>query len=204
MNWAQIVLKSVLLLLVAAGVRNATAQTVYDATEGSLPLRVGAGISDYYTEIYPNHFKGPTVWADWTFRRVPKIMQGIGIEGEGRELTWGQPKGSSWSFVTFGGGPIYSRTYHRVLRPYAKILVNYSEQRHIQGAQFAASYQADKWLTFAPGGGVDVHAWRHIWVRADYEYQFWKVMWTNDHFLNPQGVTLGLAYDFRVNRGARR
>jgi hypothetical protein len=50
------------------------------------------------------------------------------------------------------------------------------------------------------GGGVELRAYRSLWVRADYEYQFWP-----DFFfkgakpigqLNPQGFTVGVLYHF--------
>ena len=201
-NQGRIVFKTALICFLAFGLQSGIAQTVPDAVEGVLPLRVGAGVSSYNTDAFSNRLLGPTVWVDWNFQHVPTFLRGVGAEAEVRDLAWGQPQGLSWSIFTMGGGLIYTRTYHRVFRPYAKFLVNFSEQANIGGpaTRLPSWYKTDKWATMAPGGGIDVHAWRHIWVRADYEYQFWKVEWFNDHYLNPQGATLGIIYDIRSSR----
>jgi hypothetical protein len=178
----------------------AAAQVTYTAEDSALPLRVGAGFSSYYTEIYPQRLIGPSVWVDWTFRRTPIHLQGLGVEAEARGLLWGQPAGSTWSFFTAGGGPIYHWSRKHRIQPYGKFLVNYGAQSNIKITGFPAWYKSDKWTTFAPGAGVDLRLEKHLWLRGDWEYQFWKVMWFNDHYLNPTGVTVGVSYDF----GARK
>ena len=49
-------------------------------------------------------------------------------------------------------------------------------------------------IVFAPGGGLEYRIFRPIWVRADYEYQDWGTLLGNT--LNPQGFTVGVAYEF--------
>jgi len=176
------------------------AQVVPAAQEGGLPLVIGGGVSSYDTEIYPSNFEGFALWADWSFGRGPSYLHGLGIEVEGRDLDWGQPAGSSWRVATAGGGPIYSWRHYSSFHPYAKFLVDYGAQSGIKGKQFPSWYKSDKWMIYAPGGGVEVRAWRNLWVRADYEYQFWNVQWHDNHFLNPQGTTVGVSYDFRRMR----
>jgi opacity protein-like surface antigen len=59
-------------------------------------------------------------------------------------------------------------------------------------------------MTYAAGGGVDVHVKGPFWMRADYEYQFWKTgFYKSTDTLNPRGVTLGVAYDFRGRSASR-
>jgi opacity protein-like surface antigen len=91
---------------------------------------------------------------------------------------------------------MYTWRHYRNFHPYAKLLVDYGAQKNIQIDGFPSWYKSDKWMIYAPGGGVEAHAWRNVWVRADYEYQFWKVEWFDNNFLNPQGATLGVSYDF--------
>lgn len=195
--------KLVFAALLLTGFRPACSQVIPAATQGGLPLTVGVGFSDYYTEIYSQRFKGTTVWADWNFQRVPWFLRGIGVEAEARYLNFGQPAGSSWTFATAGGGPIYTWRHYRKLHPYGKFLIDYGTQNHISSPLLPSWYKHDQWTALAPGGGVDYRAWRNISVRADYEYQFWRVEWFNNHFLNPQGVTVGASYDFMTRHNRR-
>ncbi len=191
-------MKLALAALFVAAAFPAFAQVVPAASEGGLPLEVGGGFSSYATEIYPQRFMGPTLWADWSIGQKPSLLRGLGIEAEGRYLNWGQPAGVTWSFMTAGGGPIYTWRHSRNFHPYAKLLVDYGAQSNIKTPAFPATYKSDKWMIYAPGGGIEYRAWNRIWVRADYEYQFWKVEWFNSNdYLNPAGVTVGVAYDFR-------
>jgi opacity protein-like surface antigen len=48
----------------------------------------------------------------------------------------------------------------------------------------------------AIGGGAEYHAWKTVWVRADYEYQ-WYHQYFGPHDLNPNGFTIGATYYLR-------
>lgn len=205
LNGCRLTLHTAWILFLLGSTALAAAQVTRSAEEGSLPLRVGAGVSSYYTEIWDRtRLTGPTLWGDWTFRHVPSAFRGLGVELEGRELAWGQPAGSNWSMATLGGGPVYSYKRLSILQPYAKYLLDFGMQWNIANRYLPKWYQSDKWMTEALGGGLDVHAKGRIWVRVDYEYQFWKVDWFNsvDH-LTPQGFTLGAAYDLSAHHRAR-
>ena len=90
------------------------------------------------------------------------------------------------------GGAIYTWNRYRNFRPYAKYLVG------IGSIDFATSgpYSHDTFAVFSPGGGAEYRAWRHVWIRGDYEYQFWHHTFGPDD-LNPNGITIGASYDFR-------
>jgi len=179
----------------------ATAQVTPTAQEGGLPLTVGAGFSNYYTEMFQKRMDGATVWADWTFDHVPATLRGIGLEAEVRDLDFGQPQGENLRQFTAGGGPIYSWRHFRNFHPYAKFLVDYGSMAQMKIPRAPKWYSADKWLIYSTGGGVEYRVWRNVWVRADYEYQFWSVDFFNPtSFLDPNGVTVGASYDFRRNR----
>jgi len=201
MSWNGVFLRFVVAVFLIGTACCAEAQSAPSAYQGALPLRVGGGLAIYNTEIYSTSQMGPTVWIDWTPGRMPGFLRGLGFEAEGRELLWGQPNGSTWTVATVGGGPIYSWRRSRSIRPYVKGLLNYGMQWNIKNNALPAWYTSDKWMTYAIGGGIDVRVKGAIWVRGDYEYQFWKPNWfnTND-YLNPKGLTLGVLYDF----GGRR
>jgi hypothetical protein len=174
------------------------------STGGGLPLKVGVGFSDFYTDFYThNRMEAPAAWADWTFYRGPSFLHGFGLEAEFRDLDFGQPaRGPNYRQLTAGGGPIYTFWRRHRLHPYGKFLVDYGAMDHIVSPRLPSTYTADKWAIYAPGGGLEYRALRNIWVRADYEYQFWGVQWFDNHYLTPQGFTFGASYDFgHVHRG---
>jgi hypothetical protein len=184
-------------VLLLFAVLPAIAQVPPGAQEGSLPLAVGAGFSNYYTEMFQKRMDGATVWADWTFQHVPARLRGIGLEAEVRDLDFGQPHGFPMRQFTAGGGPIYTWRHFRNLHPYAKFLVDYGSMNHLQDFGFPAWYKSDKWAIYAVGGGGEYRVWRNVWVRADYEYQFWKVEFYNPNsYLDPNGITIGASYHF--------
>ncbi len=45
------------------------------------------------------------------------------------------------------------------------------------------------------GVGADVRFWNCFSVRAEYDYQFWHAIF-GPHDLNPNGITVGVVYDF--------
>ena len=206
-KWNKRLSRISIVILMAIFARGAFAQVTYSAEKGGLPLKVGFGVSSYYTEIWVHSRQtGLNAWADWTFRRVPSILKGVGIEAEARDHLWGKPGGSQWSIASLGGGPIYSWQRYRAVRPYAKYIVNYGFEWNISyPGVFPAWCKSDKWVTSALGGGVEFRVAKPVWVRLDYEYQHWKTQQFNaTSYLNPQGFTVGAAYDFGVGRRIKR
>ena len=101
---------------------------------------------------------------------------------------------SNFREVAAEAGPIYR--YKRLGRvvPYGKFLFGYG------GIDFrfvgAGNYTHDTRNITAPGGGFEYRAFRNLWVRADYEYQFWPDLFGRTS-LNPQGFTAGAMCNFR-------
>jgi hypothetical protein len=149
--------------------------------------------SNYSTD-WSGRLAGPTLWIDWNFYRGPSVLRGLGIEVEGRDLnytrTGGDPKLRQ---DTVEGGAIYSCLHYRNFHPYAKFLAGYGS---IDFNVNLPGYTHDSRTVYAPGGGVEYRAWRNVWVRSDYEYQFWTDFF-HHHALNPNGLTIGVPYDFR-------
>jgi len=163
---------------------------------GGLPIAIGAGFSDYYTD-WTGRLGGAAVWIDWNLYSGPSFLRGFGLEAEGRDLNFlrsgGDPKLRQ---DTIGGGPIYTwRRFDRV-HPYGKFLIGYGSMDFTSGSP---NYSHDTRTVYAPGGGVEYRVFQHIWVRGDYEYQFWTDFFHN-HALNPQGFTAGVSYNFRSFR----
>ena len=91
---------------------------------------------------------------------------------------------------TAGGGPIFTWRHYRNFHPYAKFLI---EDGSVDFYPLPG-YSHDTRTLFALGGGFEYRIFRSIWARVDYEYQDWGTLLGNT--LNPQGATVGVAYDF--------
>jgi len=167
----------------------ANSQTAPDATQNGFPFQliVGAGFSDFYTD-WNGRSDGTTVWADLNVNRGPEFLRGLGLELEGRDLNYGRTGVEpNLRLVTAEGGLIYTIRHYRNLHPYGKFLAGVGR---IDFGHLTPTYSHDSRSVIAPGGGVEYRAWRNIWVRSDYEYQFWPDFFSH-HALNPNGFTVG-------------
>lgn len=61
------------------------------------------------------------------------------------------------------------------------------------------NYLHDTRTIYSSAGGVDYRFSGHIVIRGDYEYQFWT-HFIHNHTMNPQGLTIGVNYDFGHRR----
>ncbi len=167
------------------------------ATQGGVPIVVGAGFSDFSIDWGPGQrMNGITAWVDWYPNRLPAVLNGLGIEAAGHDINYARPAGLPRMRQDTGlGGLIYTWNHYRNFHPYIKYLAG------IGSIDFAVSgpYTHDTYGVFSPAGGLDYHAWRHIWIRGDYEYQFWHQVF-GPHDLTPNGFTIGASYDFRPLR----
>jgi opacity protein-like surface antigen len=176
-------------------------QSVPAAERPLSPLAVGLGFSAYNPDYDHGHLLGTALWIDYTPKHIPKILWGLGIEAEARDMNFGrspsQPPNLRQDIAE--GGLLYSCHYFRNIQPYAKYLVGFGNTD--ETARTGLRYH-DSRTTKAIGGGVDFKSYRKIWVRVDYEYQSWPNFFkhTNPAIpagqLNPQGVTIGAIYRF--------
>jgi Outer membrane protein beta-barrel domain len=147
---------------------------------GSLQLGVGGSYSS--TDYTQKGAEGFSIYGDYNFFR------NIGIEGDIHLTNIRVPEDVGES--TYLIGPRYVFHYKR-FEPYGKVLfglgrINYQFDYE---PHYSASY-----FTYAFGGGLDVHATRHINVRAfDFEYQKWNYP---PNGLSPYVMTIGAAYTF--------
>ncbi len=164
--------------------------------ERTVPLKLGLGISDFSTD-WAGRISGPSLWADWSFHQVPAFLNGLGVEIEARDLNYARTAHvPTLRFDTAVAGPIYAFSQHRAIRPYGQFLIG------LGSMDFPSSnkrYTHDTRTIFEPGGGVEFLIASRVQLRAAYEYQFWPDMFGH-HALNPNGFTLGTAYDFGAGR----
>jgi opacity protein-like surface antigen len=194
-----------LAILVISTVFPALSQVVPSAREGGLPLSVGVGISDFDLDWTTNHIEGrrmegATVWADWSFYHAPSLLRGIGVEAEVRDINFGRPSSlTRMRQITGQGGVIYTFRRYSNVHPYAKYLMGLGS---IDFLSTHPSYKHDTRTIHSPGAGLEYRVYRNIWVRGDWEYQYWPSLFRY-HTLNPNGFTIGASYDFRHHQGNR-
>lgn len=185
-------LKSVFAILFLTVSVPVFSQVVSGGSGGGLPLVIGVGFSDYNTD-WSGRLDGVTLWVDWSINRGPSFLHGLGIEAEGRDLNFGRKNIPTLRQDTGEGGAIYTWRHYRNFHPYGKGLLGFGS---FDFGHLNPTYSHATRTVYALGGGVDYRAWRNVWVRGDYEYQFWPDFW-NHHTMNPGGFTIGASYDFR-------
>jgi len=179
-----------------AAVGTAFSQVVPAAHQGQLPFAIGAGASNFDVDWGKNRMEGFTLWGQWR-PRPSGALSGLGIDAEVRDIDYGRSSNtipSNFKQVTFAGGPMYTvRALHN-FQPYGKYLFGFgSIDFHVADPY----YTHDTRNVYAPGFGFQYRLIHHLWVRADYEYQFWPHFLGNNKTLDPQGFTLGFSYDFK-------
>jgi opacity protein-like surface antigen len=121
----------------------------------------------------------------------------VGLELEGHDINFGRPSDlSTMRQDTFGGGPIYTWRHYRTFHPYAKYMIGMGSIDFPPLPNSPPTYTHDTRTVYAPGGGLEYRAFRNLWVRGDYDYQYWPKIF-GLHTLTPNGCTFGVAYDFR-------
>lgn len=189
------------------------AQIAPAAADENVPWAIGAGLSGYNPDWGHGHLLGGTLWVDYSLPRMPSLLHGLSIEGEARDLNYGrsssQPENLRQDIVQ--GGLKYSWPRFLNFRPYGKFSEGYGNTDYecttlAQCETTDNMRYHDSRTIFSGGGGLEYRVSRHVWVRADYEYQFWPnffkhlVVGTPVGWMNPQGFTIGAMYDFGHRR----
>ncbi|HXR39094.1 MAG TPA: outer membrane beta-barrel protein [Terracidiphilus sp.] len=192
-------------------------QTVYDAKQGRLPLSFGAGMSNYdayfaqgpapvnqfYTGLGFGRMWGATGWADAGLRFGPAWIHPMSVELQYRSLfAGGSLNQSNLTESSVGGGLTYTWRQSPKFRPYVKYIMSYG-MIDFKPVVYPGhpDYSHDSRFTNAAGGGFEYRVGRHVWLRADYEYQFWGKFLGAPEFM-PQGITVGAMY--RLNRSIQK
>jgi opacity protein-like surface antigen len=190
-----------LALFFACAAYSAVAQAVPAATNRSLPLAIGIGLSGYDPAFGHGCVYGGTLWIDYALIQTPSFLRGIGVEVAARDLNYGQSSSQPGLREDVAeGGVIYSWQRSRRYRPYGKFLMGYGNK---DGDSRNGRWHDSRNIT-SLGGGMDFRATQSISVRADYEYQFWPDMVFKNNKpvagIRPQGLTIGVLYRFNAFR----
>ncbi len=148
---------------------------------------------------------GEAIWADWYSRRMPRLLDGLGLEIEARDISHDRhlPPQLNLRQDTAGGGAIYAWRHFRNFHPYAKYLISFGSYDfspvEVGPNKF---YSHDTRTLYAPGAGLEFRVYHPLWLRVDYEYQTWQKLLgaTPD----PQGFTVGVAYSFAYGYHSKR
>jgi opacity protein-like surface antigen len=170
---------------------------------GGIPITAGAGFSYWDVDWAHSKMEGTTLWLDWRPPLLPRVVNGLEIEVEARDINLNPVSPAGGRFAGFreaslGGGAVYKYRRYRNIHPYIKGLMSFAgiDFSHcLDNCTTSHPYTHDTRTDYAFGGGLEYKAFRNIWARADYEYQFWPNL-TGNTFLNPQGFTFGGMYDF--------
>lgn len=153
-------------------------------------LQAGGGFVLAAPDYGQNNFKGYMGYATFDFKSH------YGAEFNIHQIN--APSPSKLYERTYELGGRYVRHYG-IYHPYAKLLYG----RGVFNYEYNVANLA--YNIGSIGLGVDVNAWRHLNVRADYEYQNWfnfrgfvaqGYVTSNSASLSPQLFTIGAAYHF--------
>ncbi len=159
------------------------AQAVPSATRTGI-AQFGGGGSAASPDYSPNRIGGLAVYGTFDFTRH------IGIEGSIHYTSMSTPDYVGENSYLIGPRYVF---HHNRLYPYAKVLVGFGRFTYTFVNASNATYT---YKIYAPGGGLDIRASRHVNVRAiDFEYQQWPGFPANG--LTPLVGTIGAAYAFR-------
>lgn len=157
------------------------------------PLSVGVAYSNYASDLNGGRLSGTTLWGDWNLYKLPPLMDGFGIEVEARDLSYGRTGADpKLRMDTFQGGLIYTTHFYRRFHPYGKFLIGYGS---IDFTSSDPNYTHDTRTMYVAGGGADTRIYGSLWLRANYEYQFWPTFFHPNQMMNPSGLDIGIAYD---------
>lgn len=182
-------LKLVLAALISLSTLPVFSQVAPAVRIGGLPLGVGGGFSSFDLDYgHGSRMIGASAWADYS------LFHGLGIEAAGTSIFADRPERiSRMRQDTIKGGGIYKAHPFFGVRPYAKFLVGIGS---IDFPSRYPTYTHDTYLMYASGGGVEYKVWKTLFVRGDYEYEWWR-QYQGPRDLNPNGFTIGATYYLR-------
>lgn len=91
---------------------------------------------------------------------------------------------------------VYDPAFH----PYVKFLAGVGNLEFFENGQYYGQGKTsgvfkDSRAFYAPAGGLEVRLHERLWIRGNYEYQFWPNFFEY-HTMTPHGFTVGMFYDF--------
>jgi hypothetical protein len=192
----------VLLFVCAAFSAFAQAPPAARSSASYSPLAVGAGFNAFNTGWQDGYMLGGALWIDYTPDILPASLKGLGLEIEARDISMKTDSKGQRSLREdiASGGVIYSLPRFNNIHPYGKLLIGLgSEDYPMMG--YAHLHQDITVSSF--GGGADYRLMKKVWLRGDFEYQFWPgffqyapALHKPAGTLSPFGYTVGVMYHF--------
>ena len=166
-----------------------------------LPLLVGAAFSNFNIDWgRGRRMNGIEAWADYYFYYAPSFLRFTGIEVEGRDINFGRPQElSPMRQDTLQGGPVATLYNRPKFRVYGKALAGIGSIDHPSSSGKTHTTNP----VYSVGGGVDYRATRSIWIRGEYDGQWWPAIFSRGTALTPAGVSIGISYNFRSFRRSK-
>jgi hypothetical protein len=169
-----------ILLAYFAMALSASAQVVPSATGSRSSLSAGGLVlavePDYAggvtAEASPNRLIGVGGFVDY------RMSRWVQLEAEGRWMHWNQYLGINENTYALGmREPIHT---YGSLTPYGKAMMGFG----------TGSFLAGRAALYAFGGGADYRLKKRLFLRADFDCQYWRVTPT----LHPYATSIGLSY----------
>ena len=164
------------------------------AGHGSLPLVVGGGFSNFSMDWGPGN-RSSGIYAYVDVYPLPGRLRNLGIEAEGRSSRWGNPI-PNLRQDTGMAGAIYGYNSMRLIHPYGKFLGGIGSM-DFPPFPGSPNYKHDTFFVDAVAGGAEVHMYEGIWLRGEYQYQWWHDVFGPGKTSTPNGLSVGIHYDFR-------
>jgi hypothetical protein len=180
-------------------------QTLESAREsGPQQWTIGTGLSFFSPDYGPGTIAGGTLWLDNSLDRLPAFLSGVSLDFEARDLSLYRSSHEPVVRVdTAAGGAMYKWDHFSNVVPYGKFTAGMGNIDYT-GSKGDNLHQGR--AVTGMGGGCDIRAFRSIWVRADYEYEYWPNFWltkanpATGAGLDPRGLTVGAIYHFGRDR----
>jgi hypothetical protein len=180
------------ILLFLAGELSARAQVAPSARVGGIPLGISFGISRYYLDYGPGRYMEGAV-----FRAGAPFFHGFGLDVSARSIFMFTPESlTRMQQTTYLAGVFYESRPFRGLRAFGRFGGGLGT---IEFSSTNPFYTTGSSTVYAPSGGFEYPIVDKVYLRGEYEYQFWK-NFQGPNFLNPRGVTLGVTYYLRGYR----
>ncbi len=166
------------------------AQVAPAAKVGGLPINVGFGISNYDLDYGQDRRMSGVVG-----RAGISLFHGMGVDVSARSIFMFTPDSlTRMEQNTFLAGVYYEAPLRYHFRPFARFAGGLGT---IEFPSDNPYYTRDSRSVLAPSGGIEVPVYNNkVFVRAEYEYQFWR-QYQGPHDLNPNGITVGVSYYLR-------
>jgi hypothetical protein len=168
-----------------------------------LPLGVGVGIVDYDTDYYrpylpdwSGYMIGVSAWVNYP------VFRGFGVEAEGTSIFANKPHAvapageviyGSVKEETFQGGITYKFHETHKIHPYVKAMGGIGR---VNFPNIDPYYTSENAGIASASGGIEYRAWRTVFLRGEYQYQWWSGYRGGTGF-NPAGPTIGATYYLR-------